>query len=202
MDQLREFLTVVREHGAAQGNLLGLLHALIGRRITTADGTLVSAGMTWRDLANTLKRERWEPTTVRELGLEPSALPPRYRCSGGRSAGLGRASPGLHHWPGPKCRSLGVTASSAAATADTRQAETPQLITRILPSSEPFWRVRSLNLLSGRASRSRFADCENPGRTLGRACWLARQSGNRVNECLTPCSNCAMIKVGIVRASL
>jgi hypothetical protein len=79
MDQLREFLTVVREHGAAQGNLLGLLHALIGRRITTADGTLVSAGMTWRDLANTLKRERWEPTTVRELGLEPSALPPRDR---------------------------------------------------------------------------------------------------------------------------
>jgi hypothetical protein len=79
MDQLREFLKVVREHGAARGNLLGLLHALIGRRITTADGTPVSAGMTWRDLANALKRERWEPEGVRELGLDPDALPPRDR---------------------------------------------------------------------------------------------------------------------------
>jgi len=79
MDQLREFLKVVREHGAARGNLLGFLHALIGRRITTADGTLVSAGMAWRALATVLKRERWEPETVRELDLDPNALPPRDR---------------------------------------------------------------------------------------------------------------------------
>ena len=79
MDQLRDFLNVVRERGAAKGNLLGLLHALIGRRITTADGTLVTAGMTWRDLATALKRERWEPETVRDLGLDPNALPPRDR---------------------------------------------------------------------------------------------------------------------------
>jgi hypothetical protein len=79
MDQLREFLTAVRGHGAARGNLLGLLHVLIGRRITTADGTAVCAGMTWRDLATALKRERWEPGSVRELGLDPNALPPRDR---------------------------------------------------------------------------------------------------------------------------
>src|SRR5262249_37092604 len=79
MDQLREFLKVVRDLGAARGTLLGFIHALIGRRIATADGTLVSAGMAWRALATVLKRERWEPEAVRELGLDPNALPPRDR---------------------------------------------------------------------------------------------------------------------------
>jgi hypothetical protein len=79
MDQLREFLKVVRERGSARGNLLGLLHVLIGRRVTTAGGEPVSAGMSWRDLAAALKRERWEPESVRDLGLDPDALPPRDR---------------------------------------------------------------------------------------------------------------------------
>ena len=79
MDQLREFLKTVAERGLAQGNLLGLLHVLIGRRITLEDGTVVSSGMNWRDLAALLKRVRWDPEDVAELGLNPASLPPRDR---------------------------------------------------------------------------------------------------------------------------
>jgi hypothetical protein len=79
MDQLREFLKIVEDNRLAQGNLLGLLHVLIGRRITLEDGTVVSTGLTWRDLAALLKRVRWAPEAVAELGLDPSALPPRDR---------------------------------------------------------------------------------------------------------------------------
>ncbi len=79
MDRLREFLETVRTQGVAQGNLRGLLHVLVGRRIALADGTVVSSGMTWRELAALLKRMRWDPDAVQELGLDPAALPPRDR---------------------------------------------------------------------------------------------------------------------------
>jgi hypothetical protein len=79
MDRLREFLEVVREQGQGAGNFLGLLHVLIGRRISLADGTEVSAGLTWRDLAALLKKLRWDPEAAREVGLNPDELPPRDR---------------------------------------------------------------------------------------------------------------------------
>jgi hypothetical protein len=79
MEQLREFLEAVRRAGAAAGHLRGLLHVLIGRRICRADGSEVSAGLTWRELAALLKQLRWDPDAVKELGLDPAALPPRDR---------------------------------------------------------------------------------------------------------------------------
>ncbi len=79
MDRLREFLEAVRREGIARGNLRGLLHVLVGRRIALADGTVVSAGMTWRDCAGLLKRLRWDREAVREIGVDPAALPPRDR---------------------------------------------------------------------------------------------------------------------------
>jgi hypothetical protein len=79
MDRLREYLEDVKQHGHAQGNFLGLLHVTIGRRIALADGTLVSAGCTWRELAALLKKVRWEREAVVELGLDPASLPPRDR---------------------------------------------------------------------------------------------------------------------------
>jgi hypothetical protein len=79
MDRLREFLDAIRQQGLAEGNFLGLLNVLIGRRITLVDGTVVSAGQTWRDLAGLLKRVRWEREAVQGLGLDPAALPPRDR---------------------------------------------------------------------------------------------------------------------------
>lgn len=79
MDQLREFLEAVRDQQAAKGRFRGLLHLLLGRRVSLADGTVVSAGMTWRDLAALLRKYRWDRDDVRELGLDPAGLPPRDR---------------------------------------------------------------------------------------------------------------------------
>ena len=79
MDLLRELVTLLKEQGTTQGQFRGFLHILIGRQITLEDGTLVSSGLTWRDAAALLKRVRWDKESVRELGLEPSALPPRDR---------------------------------------------------------------------------------------------------------------------------
>jgi hypothetical protein len=79
MDRLREFLTMLKEQGQAQGNFLGLLHVLSGRRVVAADGTVVSDGVSWREAAALLKRVRWDREAVRELGLDPKALPPRDR---------------------------------------------------------------------------------------------------------------------------
>ena len=64
MDRLRELLEAIRKGGVAQGNLRGLLHVLVGRRITLPDGTVVSQGLTWRELAALLKRLRAVPDDV------------------------------------------------------------------------------------------------------------------------------------------
>ena len=79
MDGVEPLLDEIRKRNLTDGHLRGLLHILIGRKITTADGSLVSAGMTWRAVADLLKRLRWPPESVRELGLDPDALPPRDR---------------------------------------------------------------------------------------------------------------------------
>jgi hypothetical protein len=79
MDPLRDFLNAVRDQGCAQGNMLGLLHVLIGRQIKRADGTLVSSGLTWREAAARLKKARWKREAVRDFGLDPATLPARDR---------------------------------------------------------------------------------------------------------------------------
>lgn len=76
---MRELLDELMRLGYAEGNFLGLLNVLIGRRIEKADGTALSVGLTWRELAAWLKKLRWDPDAVRELGLDPDALPPRDR---------------------------------------------------------------------------------------------------------------------------
>jgi hypothetical protein len=53
---------------------------MIGRKIRRMDGdVVVSSGLTWRDLAGWLKKVRWDPDAVRELGVDPKELPPRDR---------------------------------------------------------------------------------------------------------------------------
>jgi hypothetical protein len=79
MDALVEFLEDVKQSPAVRGNFVGLLHVLIGRRLQKADGTPVSAGVTWRTVAGFLKRVRWDKEAVRELGLDPRDLPQRDR---------------------------------------------------------------------------------------------------------------------------
>lgn len=79
MEGAREFLEDLQKRRLAQGHFLGLLHILIGRRISRADGTVISTGQTWRSTANLLRTVRWDPEAVRELGLSPGDLPPRDR---------------------------------------------------------------------------------------------------------------------------
>jgi hypothetical protein len=79
MEGLEALLEEIRKRGIAEGHFRGFLHLIIGRKLTRTDGTVVSAGMTWRAVADLLKRMRWSPDAVRELGLDPEALPPRDR---------------------------------------------------------------------------------------------------------------------------
>jgi hypothetical protein len=79
MDRLRDLLDALKKQAFAAGNFLGLLHVLIGRRILAPDDTQLSAGISWRELAGLLKQVRWDKEAVRELGLDPAALPPRDR---------------------------------------------------------------------------------------------------------------------------
>jgi hypothetical protein len=79
MDALPLFFATLKKKGLTRSHFLGFLHVIVGRRITQVDGTLVSSGMTWRDLANWLKKVRWEPEAVRELNQDPDNLPPRDR---------------------------------------------------------------------------------------------------------------------------
>lgn len=76
---LREFLLDLKTHGHAQGNFLGMLHLLIGRRLARKDGTPICQGLAWRDAAAWLKKVRWDKEAVRELNLDPAELPPRER---------------------------------------------------------------------------------------------------------------------------
>ena len=79
MDGAREFLEQIRQNHLVKGHFRGLLHLLVGRKIERADGTVLSSGLTWRQLAELLKVLRWDREDVRELGLDPNNLPPRER---------------------------------------------------------------------------------------------------------------------------
>lgn len=79
MDSLRELLDAARTAGIVPGRFRGLLHIAIGRTVTKPDGTKVSAGVTWRELANLLKALRYDPELGREVGADPDTLSPRDR---------------------------------------------------------------------------------------------------------------------------
>jgi hypothetical protein len=79
MDALPMFFESLKKNGLSKGHFLGFIHILIGRRIAQADGMLVSAGLGWREVAGWLRKIRWDPEDVRELGQEPGELPPRDR---------------------------------------------------------------------------------------------------------------------------
>jgi hypothetical protein len=59
--RLLELLGAVRRGRLAEGELPGLLHLLIGHRLTREDGTLVSPGLTWRQAAEALAMAGWKP---------------------------------------------------------------------------------------------------------------------------------------------
>ena len=79
MDAVRDFLTEMLQKGRVSGHFLGLLHILIGRRVSRADGTVLSTGVTWRAVANLLKQCHYDAELVRELGMDPDAIGQRDR---------------------------------------------------------------------------------------------------------------------------
>lgn len=79
MDGIRELLETARDHGLVDGHFRGLLHIAIGRTITRPDGTVISTGLTWREVAAVLKLLRFDRELVRGFGADPDTLAPRDR---------------------------------------------------------------------------------------------------------------------------
>ncbi len=79
MEGIRDLLEAARTNGLVAGRFRGLLHIAIGRSVTKPDGTKLSAGLTWREIANLLKTLRFDPELGRELGADPDTLSPRDR---------------------------------------------------------------------------------------------------------------------------
>jgi len=79
MDAIRDFLTTVRQAHLVEGHFLGLLHVLVGRKITRTDGSVVSTGLTWRQTASYLRQLRFDPQLAREVNVDPEALNIRDR---------------------------------------------------------------------------------------------------------------------------
>jgi hypothetical protein len=79
MDGIRDLLEAARTNGLVAGRFRGLLHIAIGRTVTKPDGTKLSSGLTWREVAALLKALRFDPELGRELGADPDTLSPRDR---------------------------------------------------------------------------------------------------------------------------
>lgn len=79
MDGIRDLLEAARTNGLVAGRFRGLLHIAIGRTVTKSDGTKLSAGLTWREVAALLKALRFDPELGREAGADPDTLSPRDR---------------------------------------------------------------------------------------------------------------------------
>src|SRR5438105_2120542 len=79
MADIRDLLDAVRDNTQAAAHFRGLLHIAIGRRVTTPEGAVVSAGVTWRELAAWLKQLRFDTDLVKQYGADPDALAPRDR---------------------------------------------------------------------------------------------------------------------------
>src|SRR5438045_3690942 len=71
MDGIRDLLEAARTNGLVAGRFRGLLHVVIGRTISKPDGTRLSPGLTWREVASTLKMLRFDPEIGREVGADP-----------------------------------------------------------------------------------------------------------------------------------
>ena len=79
MDGIRELLESARDRGLLSGNFRGFLHIAIGRTVSRPDGTVISKGLTWREVAGLLKQLRFDRELVREFGADPDTLAPRDR---------------------------------------------------------------------------------------------------------------------------
>ncbi|MSR31486.1 MAG: hypothetical protein EXR99_08280 [Gemmataceae bacterium] len=102
MDQLDHFISLVKSKGICQGRFLGFLHILVAYHILDNLGKPISTGMTWREAANRLRKNRWNPDDIELLGLKGEDMPQRDR---------------LRYWYVAIVRS-GIGSEKAAAEAD------------------------------------------------------------------------------------
>ena len=79
MEAMAALLELIKKQNLAKDNLVGFFHVLIGRKITGTDGETLTGGLAWRELANWLRKVRWDTKTVRDLGIDPDELPPKDR---------------------------------------------------------------------------------------------------------------------------
>ncbi len=79
MEGIQLVLETIRERGFANNRLPGVFHLALGRRVSAADGTILSIGVTWRQLATLLKNLKYDKSLIREVGADPDTLWPRDR---------------------------------------------------------------------------------------------------------------------------
>ena len=72
-------LELIRDRKLASGRLRGVFHLVIARKLTRTDGTLLSTGVTWRELSQLLKSLKFDRELVKELGTDPDLLAPKDR---------------------------------------------------------------------------------------------------------------------------
>lgn len=79
MEGIRDLLALARDEGLAAARFRGLLHVAIGRKVTRPNGTVISSGITWRELATHLKELQFDRELARTFGADPATLAPRDR---------------------------------------------------------------------------------------------------------------------------
>ena len=79
MDALDKFLLALKEDSICQGRFLGLIRLLVAYKIYDKNGDPVSLGVTFRTLAEKLKKARWDTSQINVLGINPKELPQRDR---------------------------------------------------------------------------------------------------------------------------
>ncbi len=78
-DSLESFLLKLRTQSFPHESFLGFLHVIVGGGLVSPEGHRLVSGISWRDLALLLKKVRWDPAMVRQLGVDPTKLAPRDR---------------------------------------------------------------------------------------------------------------------------
>ncbi|GEM_PF-292212 len=79
MDSIDQLLLVIKAKSLHLGRFLGLLNLLVAYKISDESGKEISLGLTFKQLSEKLKKNRWNPEDIEALGLKSEDLPQRDR---------------------------------------------------------------------------------------------------------------------------
>lgn len=79
MDSIDHLLLAIKAGSLHSGRFLGFLNLLVAYKISDESGKEVSVGLTFKQLSEKLKKNRWNPEDAETLGLKPKDLPQRNR---------------------------------------------------------------------------------------------------------------------------